>query len=143
MFRSGRGHHQAQGRACGGVSVLFKFMLPPPTLEEGKLEGFFAHFSLGQIIVIPEALSHEGFFPVSAHSNAQFGGHRCIRYRCVSPFISYNDSDEPRFPGFGGRCRDRCNLLTKHKDNTFRPSGSRTHPVMSDPWSQTEILRKK
>lgn len=70
-------------------SVLFKFMLPPPTLEEGKLEeGFFAHFSLGQIIVIPEALSHEGFFPFSAHCGAQFGGHSCTRYRWVSPFIS-------------------------------------------------------
>jgi hypothetical protein len=44
--------------------------------REVKLEGFFAHFSLGQIIVVPEALSHEGFFPVSAHCNAQFGGHR-------------------------------------------------------------------
>jgi len=41
-------------------------MLPPPTLE-GKLEmGFFAHFSLGQIIVIPEAPSHEGFLPVQS-----------------------------------------------------------------------------
>ena len=66
-------------------------MLLPPTLEEGKLEkGFFAHFSLGQIIVIPEALSHEGFFPVSVHCYAQFGGHNRIRYRCVSPF-SYNE----------------------------------------------------
>jgi hypothetical protein len=68
-------------------------MLPPPTLEEGKLEeGFFAHFSLGQIIVIPEALSHEGFFPVSAHCDAQFGGRSCIRYRWVTPFISYSES---------------------------------------------------
>jgi hypothetical protein len=48
VFRSGRGYHQAQGRVCSDVSVLFEFTLPPPTLEEGKLEGFFAHFSLGQ-----------------------------------------------------------------------------------------------
>ena len=75
------------------------------------------------------------------------GGHNCTRYRCRSPFISYNegnDSDEPRFRGFGGCCRDRCKLLTKHKDHTFRSSSSRrTHSAMSDPWSQTEILRKK
>jgi hypothetical protein len=46
---------------------------------------------LGKIIVIPEALSREGFFPVGAHCNAQFEGHSSIRYRCVSPFISYNE----------------------------------------------------
>jgi hypothetical protein len=49
VFRYGRGHLQAQGRVSSDVPLLFKFTLPPPTLE-GKLEWFFAHLALGQII---------------------------------------------------------------------------------------------
>lgn len=61
---------------------------------------------LGKLFVIPEALSHEGFFPVSVHCYAQFGGHNRIRYCCVSPFPTMKGmiATEPRFPGFGGSC---------------------------------------
>lgn len=99
-------------------------MLPPPTLE-GKLEWFFAHLSLGQITVIPEALSREGLFPVVAHCNAQFWGHISIQYRCVSLFISYNEgmmATSLDFRVFGGRRRDRCNLLTNPR--IIRPNTS-------------------
>jgi hypothetical protein len=122
-------------------------MLPPPTLEEkSNWRGSLRTSRLGKLLWFRKHSRMRGFSQSVPIVTLNSGVTVCIRYRCVSPFISYKagyDSDEPRFPGFGGCCRDRCNRLTKHKDNTFRASGSRTHPVMSDPWSQTEILRKK
>jgi hypothetical protein len=82
------------------VVLLFKFMLPPPT-PEGKLEeGFFAHFSLGQPIVVPfpetrTRLSHESSSsPSQCYYSAQVrvGGYISIWY----------GGDWPRLPRFGG-----------------------------------------
>jgi len=79
------------------VVLLFKFMLPPPTLEGNLGEGFFAHFSLGQPIVIPfpetrTRLSHESFSS-QCYCNAQLrvGGYSSIWY----------GGDWPRLSGFG------------------------------------------
>lgn len=43
------------------------------------------------IIVIPEAFSHQGFFPVSATMTLKSGVHSSIRFRWVSIFIYFNE----------------------------------------------------
>lgn len=101
-------------------------MLPPPRKKAEWRKGSLRTSLLGKIMVIPEALSREGFFPVSAHCNAQFEGHSSIRYRCVSPFISYNEdmiATSLDFRVLGVVVEIDAISQTKHKDNTFRSSG--------------------